>query len=97
MSHIEYFYSAHSAFAYLGSARLTVIARAAGRRIVHRPVDLNRVLEAAGSAPFSKRTPAQRAYFFGTEISAGRDTATLRPWMEGRRTTTTAWLSPTAC
>ncbi len=68
MSYIEYFYSAHSAFAYLGSARLTEIARAAGRRIVHRPVDLNRVLEGAGAAPFAKRTPAQRAYFFATEI-----------------------------
>ena len=30
MARIEYFYSAHSAFAYLGSARLMVIARAAG-------------------------------------------------------------------
>ena len=35
MADIEYFYSAHSLFAYLGSARLTVIAQAAGRRIAH--------------------------------------------------------------
>ncbi|SVE00872.1 uncharacterized protein METZ01_LOCUS453726, partial [marine metagenome] len=33
MSDIEYFYSAHSLYAYLGSARLTEITAAAGRRI----------------------------------------------------------------
>ena len=38
---IEYFYSAHSAFAYLGSARFMEIARAAGRQIAHRPIDLD--------------------------------------------------------
>ena len=85
MSYIEYFYSAHSAFAYLGSARLTAIAGAAGRRIVHRPVDLNRVLEGAGSAPFSKRTPAQRAYFFGTEIQRWSRYRNA-PAMDGRPT-----------
>ena len=42
MPDIEYFYSAHSAFAYLGSARLIEIARAADRRIVElvEPGDL---------------------------------------------------------
>jgi len=30
MADIEYFYSAHSAFAYFGSARLMEVARAAG-------------------------------------------------------------------
>ena len=38
MAEIEYFYSAHSAFAYLGSARFMAIARAAGRRIAHKPI-----------------------------------------------------------
>lgn len=37
MADIEYFYSAHSAYAYLGSARFIDIAERAGRRIVHRP------------------------------------------------------------
>lgn len=85
MSYIEYFYSAHSAYAYLGSARLTAIARAAGRRIVHRPVDLNRVLEGAGSVPFAKRTPAQRAYFFATEIQRWSRYRNA-PVMDGRPT-----------
>ncbi len=42
MADIEYFYSAHSAFAYFGSARLMEIARVADSRIIHKPIDLNR-------------------------------------------------------
>ena len=41
MSEIEYSCSARSAYAYLGSARFMEIARAAGRCIVHKPVDLD--------------------------------------------------------
>ena len=65
---IEYFYAAHSAFAYLGSARLMQIVREAGAQLLHRPVDLRRVVPAAGSAPFGKRSAAHRAYYFGREI-----------------------------
>lgn len=68
MAEIEYFYSAHSAFAYLGSARFMTIAAKAGRGIAHKPVDLRRVVAEAGSVPFGKRTPAHVAYFFGREI-----------------------------
>ncbi|MCY4589004.1 MAG: 2-hydroxychromene-2-carboxylate isomerase [Alphaproteobacteria bacterium] len=85
MPDIEYFYSAHSAYAYLGSARLMAIARAAGRRIVHRPVDLDRVLDGAGSVPFAKRTRAQRAYFFATEIQRWSRYRNA-PVMDGRPT-----------
>ena len=55
MAEIEYFYSANSLFAYLGAARLTEIAKAAGRRIAHRPMDLNKVLKRIGATPFSGR------------------------------------------
>ncbi len=65
---IEYFYSAHSAFAYLGSARFMAIAAAAGRRIVHRPVDLRRVVAEAGGLPFGRRSKAHLHYFFHREI-----------------------------
>jgi len=68
MADIEYFYSAHSAFAYLGSARFMAIAAAAGRRIAHKPMDLDRVVEAAGSTPFRARTRKYRTYFFNREI-----------------------------
>ncbi len=67
MADIEYFYSAHSLFAYLGSARLSGIATAAGRRIAHRPMDLAKVMEGVGSTPFRERNKAHYAYFFGRE------------------------------
>jgi 2-hydroxychromene-2-carboxylate isomerase len=65
---IEYFYSAHSAFAYLGSMRMMTIARAAGRRIVHRPMDLRQVVRESGAQPFGQRSDAHIRYFFGREI-----------------------------
>jgi 2-hydroxychromene-2-carboxylate isomerase len=68
LAEIEYFYSAHSAFAYLGSAKLMAVARAGGHRLVHRPMDLKRVVAGAGSTPTGSRTDAFRAYFFGREI-----------------------------
>ena len=68
MPTIEYFYAAHSAYAYLGSAKLMEIAREAGATIIHRPNDLRKVVPAAGSTPTGERTKAHRAYFFGREI-----------------------------
>lgn len=68
MADIEYFYSAHSAFAYLGSARFMDIARAGGHRIVHKPFELSPAIEAGGAGPTRKRSKAHRAYYFGREI-----------------------------
>lgn len=65
---IEYFYSAHSAFAYLGSETFMRIAKAAGRTIVHKPMDLRRVVAAAKGADFDGYGPEHMAYFFGREI-----------------------------
>lgn len=65
---IEYFYSAHSAFAYLGSARFLTIAKTAVREIVHRPFNLQRVVETVGAGSFANRSKAHVAYFFGREI-----------------------------
>ncbi len=67
MADIEYFYSAHSSFAYLGSARLMEIAAAGKHRIAHKPIDLGRVVEAAGPGWLGDRTPSRRAYFFGRD------------------------------
>jgi 2-hydroxychromene-2-carboxylate isomerase len=66
---VEYFYSAHSAYAYLGSARFIEIAAAAGRAIEHRPMDLGRVVEATGPGPTNRRTPQRIAYFSGRQIA----------------------------
>jgi len=68
MPDIEYFYSAHSAFAYLGSARFMEIAAAAGRSIAHKPVDLLRVMAESGAGSTRKRSDRHRAYYFGREI-----------------------------
>lgn len=68
MQTIEYFYSAHSAFAWLGSARLAEICAARGARLLHKPFELSPVVEAAGGLPFAARTQAHVDYFFGRDI-----------------------------
>ncbi len=85
MSEIEYFYAAHSAFAYLGSTRFMEIAKAAGRGIDHRPVDLRRVVAAGGAQPFNQRTSAHYAYYFRREIDRWAEYRGA-PVMDGRPT-----------
>jgi 2-hydroxychromene-2-carboxylate isomerase len=65
---IEYFYSAHSAYAYLGAPELARIASRSGWRVVHRPFDFLPVIRAAGGPDFAARSPAHIAYFFGREL-----------------------------
>lgn len=65
---IEYFYSAHSAYAYLGASELERIASQANVRIVHRPFDFGPVMKAAGSLSFHQRSKAHVEYFFGREL-----------------------------
>ncbi|MFB9151522.1 2-hydroxychromene-2-carboxylate isomerase [Roseovarius ramblicola] len=69
MKTIEYVYSAHSAFAWLGSTRLSEICAQHGARLLHKPIDLSPVIEAAGGLPFAKRTQAHVDYFFGRDIA----------------------------
>jgi 2-hydroxychromene-2-carboxylate isomerase len=85
MKTIEYFYAAHSAFAYIGSARLMEIARAHRRFIVHRPMDLNEAMQAAGSSAFRDRNAAHRRYYFRREIERWAEFRGVR--MLGRRPT----------
>lgn len=68
MAEIEYFYSAHSAYAYIGSAKLMEIAAAGGHSIAHRPMDLRAVVAKTGPGPTNSLTPQRRAYFSGREI-----------------------------
>ena len=65
---IEYFYSTHSAYAYLGAKRLIEICTEFDCRLVHRPFLLSPVVEAAGGQPFAGRTQGHVDYFFGREI-----------------------------
>ncbi len=78
--HIDYFYSAHSVFAYLGSAHLNELARRVGARIVHYPMDLHRVMQEAGASSFRERSKAHIRYFFGTEIERWSKKRNL-PWL----------------
>jgi 2-hydroxychromene-2-carboxylate isomerase len=82
MQVIEYFYSAHSAYAYIGSRLLMDIASAAGRRIAHRPMDLCAVIAATGPGAHNSRTPQRRAYFSGREIERWAEARGLDilPW-----------------
>ena len=83
MAEIEYFYSAHSAFAYIGSARLMEIAAASGSGIVHRPMDLRRVVAVTGPGATNGLTPQRRAYFSGREIvrwAEARGAALMDGW-----------------
>ena len=68
MPAIEYFYSAHSGYAYIGSTHFINIAKARGRDIVHKPMDLRRVVAATGPGPTNSLTPQRKAYFSGREI-----------------------------
>lgn len=69
---IEYFYAAHSAFAYIGAEMLGDVAKTGGRRIIHRPMHLGTVMKAAN--PATERgftgsiTMARSNYFFRREI-----------------------------
>ena len=68
MREIEYFYSAHSAYAYLGSARFMDIAAKANCVIVHKPYDFNKGIAGVGSTDTRTRPQNHRAYYFGREI-----------------------------
>ncbi len=65
---IEYFYSAHSAYAYLGAWELERIAQDAGAQVIHRPFDFAPVMAAAGGKKFPQRSKAHIDYFFGREM-----------------------------
>jgi 2-hydroxychromene-2-carboxylate isomerase len=82
MKTIEYFYSAHSAYAYIGSKLLMEIAKKGGRRIDHRPMDLRVVVAATGPGPHNSRTPERRSYFSGREIER---------WAEARDAEILSW------
>ncbi|PTX57207.1 2-hydroxychromene-2-carboxylate isomerase [Litoreibacter ponti] len=68
MRKIKYFYSAHSAYAYLGSAALLEICVRHDCVLVHKPILLSPVVEAVGGLPFAARTQPHVDYFFGREL-----------------------------
>jgi 2-hydroxychromene-2-carboxylate isomerase len=65
---IEYFYSAHSAYAYIGSTKLAAICAEHGCVLEHRPISLSPVVKAVGGLSFAQRTRAHVDYYFGREL-----------------------------
>lgn len=70
---VEYFYSAHSAYAYIGAGRLAEICAAHGCVIEHRPIRLSPVVEAVSGLPFAGRSKHHVDYYFGREIERWAD------------------------
>jgi len=68
MATIDYYYSVRSVYADFGSKRIIALARRFGRTLRHRPIDLSRVVPAAGSLPFGQRSTTLRDYQFGREL-----------------------------
>lgn len=67
MAPIEYFYSAYSAYAYIGHFHFLRLVEKAGREVVHRPFDLMKCLNEIGYHPLEERTQATLDYQFGRQ------------------------------
>jgi 2-hydroxychromene-2-carboxylate isomerase len=59
---IDYYLAPQSPWTYLGHARFTAIARAAGAVVNVRPADYGRIFPASGGLPLAKRAPQRQAY-----------------------------------
>jgi len=64
---IEYFYSAYSAYAYIGHLDFLELASDAEREVIHRPFDLMKCLNAIGYHPLEERTDEALSYQFGRQ------------------------------
>ena len=65
---IDFYYSAHSAFAYIGFKRMMEIMSAHNVQLLHRPIKLATVVYASGAQQFSQRSDTHNNYYFGREI-----------------------------
>ena len=59
---IDYYFSLHSPWTYLGHATFLDIAARHGCRIVYRPVPLRAVFDETGGLPLPKRHPVRQRY-----------------------------------
>lgn len=62
MTVIDYYFSLNSPWSYMGSARLSKIAKAKGATVNPVPVNLGTVFENTGGLPLPKRSPERQAY-----------------------------------
>src|ERR1700761_979873 len=62
---IDYYFTPASPWTYLGHARFSAIAKAAGATVRVRPIDFGAVFPASGGLPLGKRAPQRQAYRLG--------------------------------
>ncbi|MGO1071839.1 2-hydroxychromene-2-carboxylate isomerase [Lysobacter sp. CA199] len=62
MTHIDYYFSLISPYAYLGHAPVLALARETGSRLVYKPVRIFELFAANGGLPLGQRAPARRRY-----------------------------------
>ncbi|MCV2882266.1 2-hydroxychromene-2-carboxylate isomerase [Actibacterium sp. XHP0104] len=62
MSHIDYYFSVLSPFAYLAGDRMETIAAAHGATITYKPIDIGALFPRSGGVPLPQRPEARRAY-----------------------------------
>lgn len=56
------------------------VVAGAGRRILHRPIDLRRVVASSGAQAIEERSKGHVAYFFGREIERWSEERSV-PWL----------------
>ena len=64
---LTYFYSAHSAYAYIGHQAFVKLAGEAGRSIIHKPFNLMKCLNNIGYQPLEERTEKTLNYQFSRQ------------------------------
>ncbi|MEO7150962.1 MAG: 2-hydroxychromene-2-carboxylate isomerase [Burkholderiaceae bacterium] len=69
---IDYYFAPQSPWTYLGHARFTAMARAAGAAVQPRPVDFGKIFAASGGLPLAKRAAQRQAYRL-VELARFRD------------------------
>jgi 2-hydroxychromene-2-carboxylate isomerase len=58
----QYFFAAHSPWAYLGHERFVALAQKHGVQVELKPCDLSKVFGVSGGLPLAKRAPQRQAY-----------------------------------
>ena len=66
-SSIKYFYSAYSAYAYIGHQDFMKIVHRSGSNVIHKPFDLMKCLNDIGYHQMEKRTAKTLEYQFGRQ------------------------------
>lgn len=61
-THIDYYFTPISPWAFLGSERFHAITTKAGAEVAYRPVNFGTIFPPSGGLPLAKRAPQRQAY-----------------------------------